>query len=200
RALAARPFGLPQVSMLMAREDRERREDVVAHLRIEGRRDLHTVDRQTVRRLNYGDLLGLQAIELGQDLLGRPIARRDEGRYRLRRESPDRARGSPEDPSDQIASIPRCRRTSGASRLLESLPQQRQHADRRQVQMRDTLARRPALRRRASAPCTRGEAAMEVVEPRRCRCEFADDFVELRMHGPIPYIKRTDFYGPGLPF
>ena len=60
----------------MARQDRERGEEVVADARVNGRGDLHGLNRQAVGFADAGDLLGLPPLELGDELVRRAIARR----------------------------------------------------------------------------------------------------------------------------
>src|SRR5262245_54445414 len=132
-------FRLPEMTMLVARHDGERREDVVAGAHVDGRADLDRLNRQTIGLAHQRDLLRLPAFELGDEFVWASITLRDPCGNRFRLEPLARPEPFPQQPAEEIAAIPRRRRAAFAPRLLDTGPHQRHHRYRREIEMGHAL-------------------------------------------------------------
>src|SRR5258705_3710780 len=97
---------MPQMPMLMPRQNREAGEEIVPHAGVERRRDAHLRKRQAVRLGETVELRRLQTIEFLDQELRRGQARRQEPYNGLDTEANRRAHGRPPQPTDGIPSVP----------------------------------------------------------------------------------------------
>ena len=127
--------------MLVAGDDREGGEEVVFHTSVERRHQLDVIDRKTVGSANARDHVGLQSLEVRQEVLRWLLNGRHECRHGSCSQSA-RGRGDlPDQPANRIAPVPRRRSAPAITGFRQSSVHKREHRFGCEIQVRDTLRR-----------------------------------------------------------
>jgi hypothetical protein len=125
--------------VLVAGDDREGGKEVVFHTSVEGRHQLHAIDRKTLGRANARDHLGLESQEIRNQSVEWFLNGRHECRDGSCSQSARGRRDLPDQPANKIATVPRRRSTPAFTGFRQAGVHKREHRFGCEIQVRDTF-------------------------------------------------------------